>query len=155
MPDDNKPKAQVKQVYLNSVVLMGRVSMNPDLRYTPSGMAVMELRVAANKRYQNKETQEWTDRPTYVGVTVWGQQAERLKERLHRGSPVLVTGELTYREWEKDGQKRSVVGINARAVQDMERHPDSGEATHEQRQEQAEQPAEEPAGDEPLSDIPF
>ena len=149
----------IKQVPLNISIFQGRLTVQPELKHLPSGAAVLELRVAINRRYKPQGSDEWKDHTAYVNVTVWNESAERLAERLHKGSPVQVTGEIDSRQWEKDGKRFSVVFVRAQRVHDMERHPDSGEATHEQRQEQGESPAEEPAGGggggDPVDNIPF
>lgn len=152
---------QVKQVYLNHVIEMARVTAEPEVRYIASGKAVMNLRIAVNRRYKD-QSGEWKDMSHYFNCVVWGDQAERLKTRLHKGSPVLVTGELASRTWEgKDGKKNTEVYINARTVQDMERHAGAGDATADQREMPSHTgplPSDEPGGGgggDPLDDIPF
>ena len=149
----------VKQVQQNYVVHQARLCADPDLKFTPSGTAVLELRVACNRRYKKPGTDDWQDQSSYWGVVVWGEQAQRLAERLHKGSPVLVEGELRSRSWEtKDGKKQSVVYVHARRVADMERHSDAGNATAEQRQASAEPDLTPDAEVDRLlddSDIPF
>src|ERR687888_1222200 len=106
---------------LNKVFLIGNLVRQPELRYTPSGTAVADLRLAVNRNYtlQNGEKREET---CFLTVVVWGKQAETCGEYLDKGSPVLIEGRLQTRDWEtKDGQKRSVVEVVAERVQFMGR----------------------------------
>src|SRR6266513_1494366 len=95
---------------LNKVFLIGNLTRPPELRYTPSGTAVADLRLAVNRNYptQGGDKREET---SFLTVVVWSKQAESCGEYLDKGSPVLVEGRLQTREWEgKDGQKRSEIG---------------------------------------------
>jgi single-strand DNA-binding protein len=106
---------------LNKVFLIGNLTRPPELRYTPSGTAVADLRLAVNRNYttQGGEKREET---SFLTVIVWGKQAESCGEYLDKGSPILIEGRLQTREWEgKDGQKRSVVEVVAERVQFMGR----------------------------------
>jgi len=97
---------------LNVVILLGRVTMDPDLRYTPKGSAVLSFRIAVNRRYKDKTTDEWKDDTSFFNVNVWGQAGERLSETMKKGSAVLVEGQLKSRSWEtQSGEKRTVVEI--------------------------------------------
>jgi len=106
---------------LNKVFLIGNLTRPPELRYTPSGTAVADLRLAVNRNYttQGGDKREET---SFITVVVWGKQAETCGEYLDKGSPILVEGRLQTREWEgKDGQKRTVVEVVAERVQFMGR----------------------------------
>ena len=106
---------------LNKVFLIGNLTRPPELRYTPSGTAVADLRLAVNRNYttQGGDKREET---SFLTVVVWGKQAESCGEYLDKGSPILVEGRLQTREWEaKDGQKRTVVEVVAERVQFMGR----------------------------------
>jgi single-strand DNA-binding protein len=106
---------------LNKVFLIGNLTRPPELRYTPSGTAVSDLRLAVNRGYttQGGERREET---CFLTVVVWGKQAESCGEYLDKGSPILVEGRLQTRDWEtKDGQKRNVVEVVAERVQFMGR----------------------------------
>jgi len=106
---------------LNRVFLIGNLTRTPELRYTPSGTAVADLRLAVNRNYttQGGEKREET---CFLTVVVWGKQAESCGEYLDKGSPIMVEGRLQTRDWEtKDGQKRSVVEVVAERVQFMGR----------------------------------
>jgi single-strand DNA-binding protein len=101
---------------INSVVLVGNLTRDPELRHTPSGTAVTPLRIAVNDRVKRGE--EWTDAAYYFDVTVWGRTAENCAQYLAKGRPVGVQGKLTWREWDaQDGSKRQSVEVVADNVQ--------------------------------------
>jgi single-strand DNA-binding protein len=79
---------------INRVVLVGNLTRDPELRHTPSGMAVCSLRLAVNTRRKDSATGEWTEKPNYFDVTVWGNQGENCAQYLSKGRPVAVDGRL-------------------------------------------------------------
>jgi single-strand DNA-binding protein len=101
---------------LNHVFLAGNLTKDPEVRYAPSGDAVGDLRLAVNRTYKSRDGQQ-REETCFVGVTVWGRQAETCAEYLSKGSPVLVEGRLKYDEWEKEGQKNSRLTVVANRVQ--------------------------------------
>src|SRR5262249_52708800 len=103
---------------INRVVLVGNLTRDPELRHTPSGTAVCSLRLAVNTRRKDGATGEWTEKPNYFDVTVWGNQGENCAQYLAKGRPVAIDGRLEWREWEaQDGTKRQAVEIIADTVQ--------------------------------------
>ncbi len=111
---------------LNKVFLIGNLVRPPELRYTPSGTAVADLRLAVNNSYTT-QSGEKRDDTCFLTVVVWAKQAETCAEYLDKGSPILVEGRLQQREWEtKDGQKRNVVEVIAQRVQFMGRPKAAG-----------------------------
>jgi len=104
---------------INTVVITGNLTKDPELRSTPGGTSVCELRVAVNSRRKDGQTGEWIDKPNYFDVIVWGAQGENCSNYLSKGRPVAVEGRLDWREWEaKDGSgKRQAVSIVANSVQ--------------------------------------
>ncbi len=103
---------------VNSVVIVGNLTRDPELRATPSGTSVCSMRVAVNDRVKDQTTGEWGDKPNYFDVDVFGGQGERCAQYLARGRQVAVSGKLRWREWEtQDGQKRQAVSIMADNVQ--------------------------------------
>jgi single-strand DNA-binding protein len=103
---------------INSVVLVGNLTKDPELRHTPSGMAVCSLRLAVNTRRKDQATGEWGEKPNYFDITVWGQQGENCAQYLSKGRQVGVQGRLEWREWEaQDGSKRQAVEVVADSVQ--------------------------------------
>jgi len=102
---------------INRVVLVGNLTKDPELRHTPSGTAVCNLRLAVNTRRKD-ETGQWVDKPNYFDITVWGNQGERCAQYLSKGRPVGVDGRLEWREWETpEGNKRQAVEVVADSVQ--------------------------------------
>jgi single-strand DNA-binding protein len=113
---------------LNNVILLGNLTRDPEVRYTPSGTPVATLGLAVNNRM--KQGDEWKDDPCFIDVVVFGKQAESCGEYLSKGQPVLIEGRLRFRSWEgQDGQKRSKHEVSAFRVQFMpkgSRAPGSG-----------------------------
>jgi single-strand DNA-binding protein len=102
---------------INRVVLVGNLTRDPELRHTPSGMAVCSLRIAVNTRRKDGATGEWTEKPNYFDITVWGNQGESCAQYLAKGRPLAVDGRLEWREWESEAGKREAVEIVAETVQ--------------------------------------
>lgn len=138
---------------INRVVLVGNLTKDPELRHTPSGTAVCNLRLAVNTRRKD-ETGQWVDKPNYFDITVWGNQGERCAQYLSKGRPVGVDGRLEWREWETpEGNKRQAVEVVADTVQFLGSRDGGGEGGYIPAEVGA------PAGDFPSSptddDIPF
>ena len=113
---------------LNKVFLIGNLTRAPELRYTPTGTAVADLRIAVNRNFTTQNG-ERRDETCFLTVIVWAKQAESCGEYLDKGSPIMVEGRLQTRDWEtKDGQKRSVVEVVAERVQFMGRPKTAGAA---------------------------
>jgi single-strand DNA-binding protein len=102
---------------INRVVLVGNLTKDPELRHTPSGTAVCQLRLAVNGRRRD-ESGQWVDKPNYFDVSIFGNQAETSAQYLSKGRPVGIDGRLDWREWDaQDGSKRQAVQIIADSVQ--------------------------------------
>ncbi|MDR2351074.1 MAG: single-stranded DNA-binding protein [Endomicrobium sp.] len=103
----------------NSVIMVGRLTRDPELRRTGTGKAVCSFDIAISRRIKDSVTGEWKDAdPTFVPVIVWEEQAERCGERLKKGSPVHVEGRLRTNKWEgNDGTKRNRLEVVASRVQ--------------------------------------
>ena len=112
---------------LNKVFLIGNLTKDPEVRYTPSGSAVSDVRMAVSRKFKLANGQE-KEETCFVTVTVWGRQAETVGEYLRKGSPVFVEGRLKLDEWEKDGQTQSRLGVVAERVQFMSSPRRDGEA---------------------------
>ncbi|MCU1378605.1 MAG: single stranded DNA-binding protein [Acidimicrobiales bacterium] len=98
----------------NSVTLVGNITRDPELRYTPAGAATCQFGLAVNRRWQNRQTSEWEEATSFFNVVAWREMAENAGESLTKGSRVIVTGRLEQRSWETpDGEKRSVVEVVA------------------------------------------
>ena len=94
-----------------NVTIVGNLTNDPELRFTPSGAAVASFTIASNSRYLDKTTNEWKDgEPVYMRCSVWRQYAENVAESLTRGTRVIATGRLKQRSYEtREGEKRTVV----------------------------------------------
>jgi len=118
---------------MNKTIIAGTLGMDPELKYTNSGAAVLRLRVATNEVwFKDQQKQQHTEWHT---VVVWGKRGEALSKILFKGSRLIVEGKLRTRQWEdKSGGKRSATEINA---EDVELMGDSGQ----RREEHHESPA--------------
>ncbi len=102
---------------LNKVFLIGNLTRDPELRYTPGGTAVANLGLAVNRKFKDS-TGELKEEVCFLTVTVWDKQAEACCQYLVKGRPVFVEGVLQSRFWEtSDGQKRSAIDVRAERVQ--------------------------------------
>ncbi len=102
---------------LNKVLLIGNLTKDPELRYTPNGVAVANLRLAVNRRYRDKSG-ELKEDTCYITVSAWDKQAEACGQYLQKGRAVFVEGRLQSRSWETtDGQKRSTIDVRAERIQ--------------------------------------
>lgn len=98
----------------NNVTLVGNTTRDPELRFTAKGQAVADFGMAVNRRWQNRQTQEWEEDTSFFDVTCWGEMAEHAAESLPKGARVIVTGRLEQDQWETDeGEKRSKVKVIA------------------------------------------
>ena len=98
----------------NTITVVGNVTRDPELKFLNSGNAALKLSIAVNRRWQNRQTQEWEERVSYFDVVAYGAMAENVANSVQKGARVLVTGRLEQRSWETDnGDKRSTVEINA------------------------------------------
>ncbi len=112
---------------INSVVITGNLTRDPELRNTSSGTPVCGMRVAVNSR--RKEGDQWVDKPNYFDVTVWGAQGENCATYLSKGRPVAVQGRLDWREWQdREGNKRQSIEIIADTVQFLGSRDGGGQA---------------------------
>lgn len=102
---------------LNRVEVIGNLTRDPELRFTPSNQAVTSFAIATNRRYKD-QTGNWVDSPPeYHDIVVWGQIGERCSQVLHKGERVFVAGRLQTRSWEApDGQKKYKTEIVADTV---------------------------------------
>ena len=117
---------------INRVVLVGNLTRDPEMKHLPSGTALCSLRIAVNTRRKD-ESGQWTDKPNYFDVSVWGNQGESCAQYLAKGRPVAIDGRLDWREWEKDGIKREAVEIVADSVQFLGSRGEGGEGGGERQ----------------------
>jgi len=144
----------------NKVILMGNLTRDPELRYTPKGTAVTRIGVAVN-RVWTTETGEKREETTFVDVDVFGRTAENVAQYMRKGRPILIEGRLRLDQWDdkQTGQKRSRLGVVAETIQFLGSPPgaanEAGPAPPTRAA--AEPPAAEPAVAEPPpeDDVPF
>jgi len=138
---------------VNKVILIGRLGADPELRYTPSGSAVANFRMATSERWTDKagEKQERTE---WHRIVAWGRTGEICGEYLHKGSQVYIEGRLQTRSWEdRDGNKRYTTEVVALTMQMLDAAGDAGKRGKAESTEER-FPEEEPIG-VPEDDIPF
>ncbi len=100
----------------NKVLLVGNLTRDPELRYTPNNTAVADLGLAVNRTYQDSQGEMQED-TTFVDVTVWGRNAENCSQYLAKGSPALVEGRLTFDSWEnQQGERRTKLKVTAQRI---------------------------------------
>lgn len=102
-------------VDMNSVSLIGRLTRDAELKYTPGGLAISRFSIAVNRRKKNGDA--WEDEASFFDITLFGKSAESVNQYLVKGKQVAIKGELHQDRWEQEGQARSKVGINAESVQ--------------------------------------
>ncbi len=97
----------------NRVILMGNLTRDPELRHLPSNMPVVDIGLAVNDRYQDKQSGEWVDRPNFIDCTAFGKSAESISRFFSKGRPILIEGKLRYEQWDdrQSGQKRSKLKV--------------------------------------------
>jgi len=100
---------------INQVILMGNLTRDPELRSTPSGQSVCSFGMAINRAWQDQSGQQ-QEAVDYFDITAWGKLGELVNQYLSKGRRCLVQGRLSYRSWEKDGQKHSKVEVIANDV---------------------------------------
>src|SRR5260221_10272531 len=112
----------------NKVILLGNLTRDPQVRYTPSGSAVAELGLAVNRYWFDKATNSRREETTFVDVTLWGRDAEVAGEYLAKGRPVLIEGRLQLDTWDDKttGQKRSKLRVVGERMQMLGSRGDGG-----------------------------
>lgn len=109
--------ADLKMPEINFVIVAGNLTKDPTFRETTNGTPVVNFSVASNRKFKDS-TNQWQEDVCYVGVVAWNKLAESCRDRLRKGSAVLVDGELQSRSWKsEDGHNRSIVEIKARRIQ--------------------------------------
>jgi single-strand DNA-binding protein len=100
---------------LNRVVLVGRLTRDAEMKFTPSGQAVSRLSIAVNR--SRKVGDQWEEAVSFFDATLWGRSAESLNQYLVKGKQIAIDGELKQDRWEQDGQKRSKIEIVVTNIQ--------------------------------------
>ena len=112
----------------NKVILMGNLTRDPELRYTPKGTAIAKIGLAVNRVWTN-EAGEKKEEVTFVDVDVFGRTAENVGQYMRKGRPILIEGRLRLDQWDdkQTGQKKSKLGVVAETVQFLGSAPGAGE----------------------------
>ena len=111
----------MRLVEINQTMISGRLTQDPKYTVTQNGKGVLACNVAVNRRYLDSRTNEWKDDTVFVPVVVWGDSANRLKDRVKKGTPVFVEGRLTTSEYtDKEGKNHRILQITASRVQVLE-----------------------------------
>ncbi|MFZ4514861.1 MAG: single-stranded DNA-binding protein [Acidimicrobiia bacterium] len=118
----------------NTVTVVGNVTRDPELRFTPSGQANVRFGVAVNRRWQDRNSGEWQEQTSYFDVVCWREMAENVAESLPKGARVLVSGRLEQRSYEtREGEKRNVVEIIADEIGPSLRYASAQVSKNERR----------------------
>jgi len=119
---------------LNKVLLIGRLTRDPELKYVTSGRAVAEFGLAVNRAYMQEG--EWKEETCFLEINAWGRLGERVQKDLYKGRQIFVEGRLTYHEWQnQDGQKRSRIRVTANNIQFLDRGRTAGSAGRAEKPE--------------------
>lgn len=142
---------------LNKVFLLGNVTRDPEIRYTPKGSAVCDLGIAVNRNYTT-DSGEKREEVTFVDVTLWGRTAEVAGEYVKKGRPIFVEGRLQMDTWDdkQTGQKRTRLRVVAENMQMLGGRPPGGAAEASGEGRQTSTPPRAPSASAPDEDeIPF
>lgn len=146
----------IRLLQLNNVQLVGRLTRDPELRFTTSGVPVCRFDMAVNRNFKDK-TGEWKEDATFITVVVWREAGQRCGEKLKKGSPVYVEGRLKSKNWEtKDGQKRSGHEVDALRVQFLEKAESGVGSPASDEDAPASEPETESSASAPVTEeVPF
>jgi len=109
---------------MNKLQLLATITKDIELKYAQSGTCIASFSVAYNSKYKDQSGQ-YIEKASFFDVTAFGKTAENLQKFFHRGSRILIDGELDYQSWEKDGQKRSKIGIKLHSFDFIDRKSDT------------------------------
>jgi single-strand DNA-binding protein len=124
--------ADLKMPEMNCVVIAGNLTKDPIFRQTTNGTPVVNFTVASNRKFRDSGNQ-WQEDVCYVGIVAWNKLADSCRDRLKKGSAVLIDGELQSRNWKTDdGHNRSIVEIKARRIQFLNKRGHLSDVTSEQ-----------------------
>ncbi|MFC2140261.1 single-stranded DNA-binding protein [Candidatus Auribacterota bacterium] len=139
---------------LNKVFLIGNLTKDPELRYTPGGSPVVDLDLATSRTYVTK-TGEKKEEVCFVRIVAWGRQAETCGEYLSKGSPIFAEGRLHLDSWEtQEGEKRSRLKVHAQRIQFLGKTKKTSDEKKTTNQESTNDFASS-SSEEMVDDIPF
>ena len=169
---------------LNKVLLIGRLTRDPESRSTPSGQTVVSFGLAVNRTYTKRDSGEKVEETCFVDIEAWGRTGETIARYMNRGRQIFIEGRLKFDSWERDGQRRSKLSVVADTFQFLDSQGGGGQGgggqgggqsreygqqqqrpPQQQQQQQQQQPPQQPAGGggttpqddygTPDDDIPF
>lgn len=129
---------------INRVLLTGRLVADPDIRYTPTGNEVAQFRIAVNRNFKLKDSDQWQEDTFFVTIIAWNRLAEKVEKNFRKGNLVFIEGRLRIRDYEVDGTKKWITEIVAISLKTLA-------ATGIQKEPEEEGPVDE--GNEP--NVPF
>ena len=136
----------------NHVSIVGNLTRDPELRFTPTGQATATFGVAVNRRWQNRQTNEWEEATSFFDVVCWRELAENAAQSLSKGTRVLVSGRLDQRSWEtSEHERRSKIEITADEVAPSLRYATVQITRNERRSPDGGAPAYSNAGNRPVT----
>ncbi len=117
----------------NKVILIGNLTRDPELRYTPKGMAIAKIALAVNRSWRDQASGEMREEVTFIDIDAFGKQAETIAQYMKKGSPLMVEGRLRLEQWEdkQTNQKRSRLGVVLEGFQFLDSARSRGEGAHE------------------------
>lgn len=139
---------------INKAILVGRLGSDPEVRYTPSGMAVANFNIATNEKWKDKGSGEMKERTEWHRIVAWGRLGEICGEYLAKGKMVYVEGRLQTRSWEKDGVTRYTTEIVAQEMKMLDAK-DGSDSYRPSKQDAAPEYSGPPLPEDNDSDIPF
>ena len=141
----------------NKVILVGNLSRNVELKYTPSGTAIGQFGIATNRTYKDTQTGETKQEVMFIDVKVFGRSAETANQYLHKGSKALIEGRLVLDQWvDSNGQKRSKHSVIAEKIQFLDSKNQNSTTTEPTQQRRRAQPQNAaPVDDNYDDEIPF
>ncbi|NIA22639.1 MAG: single-stranded DNA-binding protein [Proteobacteria bacterium] len=149
--------AELKMPNINKIIITGRLTRDPDVRFTKSNQVVVNFDIANNHAYKDGATNEWKKLTTFVRVTLYGNLGDRVKEKLHKGTPVFVEGRFQEETWTtSDNQQRKAYKIIGSKIQILEKSVEYADAVIEKDEEVPEnEPQKKIKDSEELDDLPF
>lgn len=133
---------------INKVLLCGNITRDPEIRKTANGSAVLSFALAVNERIKNQQTGQWEDRPNFFDCVMFGPRADSVVHYMSKGMKVAIEGRLRWKQWEKDGAKRSKVDVVVDDIELMQRRKEAVAPEFREQREHQVQCRSISAGDE-------
>jgi len=149
--------SEIRMPNINNIMITGRLTRDPDIRFTKSNKIVVNFDIANNHTYHSTTTDEWKKMTLFIRVSIYGNLADRVKERLHKGTPVYIEGRLQEDTWTTtDNQQRKSYRIVGNRMQILEKMFEmAGEAEEKTEEIPDEKQEKQIDKDEELDDLPF